>query len=218
MAEKKKIETKRGRGRPKGSFKKKEQPPTDLAGQEPPQDFTPKGIISEGELLQKVDSIRKTGESLPEEHQTEIAPGESLESELISAGEEQPGAGTEGEPGQQPATGTGGETIPGDVILEMENNMLMSPIEEGLNLERGFLSFTKQEQNLAAKVRPDDLEIKKSAETYWLIVGLLNVSKFLKWLVWNWRKRKDEKKKATEEKPKDINGEQILRQYSNTQK
>lgn len=209
---------KRGRGRPKKYFENTGQVEKSLQQQiqnpitkfdikkktdsvEPvlEKENSPKGIITEGDLLEKVESVKATGEQLPDENKTTIEPGTGLETELINSGQETTGVAAETEASAE---------AQGDVIAEMENNMILSPLEVGLDLQKGFLTISKDEQKLLAMVRPDDLEIKKSPEAYWTVLGLLNVSKFIKWFVWNWRRKKEEKKKA-EQKKKEIPIEKI---------
>lgn len=198
---KKSEEKKRGRGRPrKPEPAPAEKKKTDSPAQQQPEENSLKGIITEDELLNKAESIRKTGEELPAEHQTEIEPGTGLENDLIklASGEEI----TENTEVEQPAaTSPEPMSAGGDVIAEMENNIVLVPLEEGLGLKKGFLRINEDEQKLLAMVRPDDMEAKKSQEWYWGIFGLLNLSKALKWYLYNLRQKKEAKKKA-EEKPK----------------
>lgn len=195
----KKEKPKRGRGRPrKVQPVKDEKKKTDYPEQpQASEEITPKGIISEDDLLKKAESIRATGEELPAEHQTEIEPGEQLENDLISSEINEPQA--EGE--QQPAAAAG-EPVQGDAIAEMENRMLLAPLEMGMNLPEGLLILNGGDQALLAMVRPDDLEIKKSPEAYWTVLGLLNVSKFMNWFIYNLRKKRAAKKAAAEAEEK----------------
>lgn len=187
----KKTEVKRGRGRPRKEPDVKKK--TDLAEPVIKSEESPKGIITEDELLDKVQSVRQTGESLPEEHQTEIEPGIKLEDNLLNAEnaeEIKPSATTD----------TPGVPVEGDAIAEMENAMILVPLEQEMNLPKDFLRLNEQDQKLLSMVRPDDLGVTKSPEWYWSIFGLLNVSKFTKWFFYNRRMKKEAaKKKAKEE-------------------
>lgn len=195
----KKEKTKRGRGRPrKVAPEIKEKKRTALVEPSQPVEDSPKGIITEDEILKKAASIRATGEELPEEEQTEIEPGQQLEADLLAADEQSP-EDAAGSNSERPNTGSPAQ---GDVIAQMENSMVLAPLEEGLGLQKGFLIMTEADQNLLAMVRPDDLEIKKSPEGYWTVFSLLNVSKFMKWFIWNWRQKKAARQKAAEEKAK----------------
>jgi hypothetical protein len=133
-----------------------------------------------------------------------LEPGNKLEQELLEAA----GVAPEPEPGAEPAPqakepATAAPADVTDVICEMENNILLKPLEYGLGLEKNFLCITEDEQKLCAAFRPDDMEVKKSAEWYWGINITLLFSKFLKWLFFNMRQKREAKQKAAEEKRKE---------------
>jgi len=169
-----------------------------------------RGIISENELVAEAERINKIGEALPPGLQTEIAPGATLEQDLINLADDAAEAATDGteaapdakpKPAAQP--GLDLSNIAPDFILMAENSILLAHIEDGLDLQPGFLQHTPEEMKLATLVRPDDMEVKKSEKTYWIIISILNVSKGLKYFFYWWRRKKTAKAKAAEKKAKE---------------
>jgi len=192
--------TKPTRGRPR----KHPKPEPEQVSRKVSESGPVKGVISEDELMQKVQQVKATADSLPESEHSNIPPGNELEKDLLQAagiapepepGEEgQPLAEPEKKPEAPPVNKDNPQSI--DAICDLENALLLTPIEFGIDLPKGFLQITEQEKILQAQFRPDEIVFKKSSEWYWGINITLLFSKFLKWLFWNMRNKREAKRKA----------------------